>query len=101
MVTGIKTWCADWKFRPVKELTLQLGPQNYAISQITCSIPLSVLLWITDDIIKCSKLHVEQQTLQVVSLHKFGHFMSSSVVNKSKDNGKLYVIFVFATNLNQ
>ena len=26
-------------------------------------------------------------------LHKFGHFMASSVVNESSDKGKLYVIF--------
>ena len=61
---------------------------------------LSLLLLITDHIIKCSKLQEEQQAYQVVSLHSFGHFMASSVVNKSTENKKLYVICLlsFTTN---
>ena len=44
----------------------------------------SVLLLIADDVIKCSKLQVEQRVQRVVSLHSFEHFMTSSVINKNQ-----------------
>ena len=49
---------------------------NVKCSQLNKSLTVfcaSVLLLITDDVIKCSKLQVEQAS-QVVSLHSFGHF---------------------------
>ena len=60
----------------------------------------SVLLLITDDFIKCSKLQVEQRAQRVVSLHSFEHFMASSVINKSTDALKTVRNLFFTTNLN-
>ena len=56
----------------------------------------SVLLLITGDVIKCSKLQVKQ----VISLHSFEHFMVSSVINKSTDARKTVRDLFFTKNLN-
>ena len=53
------------------------------------SFPLSLLLLTTDDVIKCPKLY-SKTTRSTRSTCSFEHFMTSSVINKSTDKGKLY-----------
>ena len=58
---------------------------KYSSTLLRCN---SLLLLTTGDVIKCSKLQVEQVE-QVVSLHSFEHLMdASSVINKSTDARK-------------
>ena len=72
---------------------------HYLYLIIAYSFPLSVLLSITDDIIKCSKLQVEPWASWVVSLNGFGisshHLLSIRV--QTVEN---YITIFFTTNLN-
>ena len=77
---------------------MQRGDLNFNKSRTVFRA--SVLLLITDDVIKCSKQQVEQRAQRDVSLHSFEHFMTSSVINKSTDARKTVRDLFFTTNLN-